>query len=564
MYRLLSSLYFILASISFSNAQTPGVKDYHPPLGIPLVLASNFGELRTNHFHMGLDFKTNSKTGYRLYSIDEGYVSRIKVSPYGYGKVIYIDHPDGITSVYAHCSEFKGAIDSIVRLTQLNEQNFEVEIFPGKNEIRVVKGEVIALSGNTGSSTAPHLHFELRDTETEHALNPLYFGFDVADHKAPEIRGVKAYALDKHGYLYENKEVTKNIVKGKYGYYIGGDTLRLPAYFSTKEGGVGLAFDVIDRLDGASNQCGMYGSHLIVNGDTLFTTEIQRIPFESTRMINTHMDYDAYHQLRRHYHKSYRSEINDLPIYSKEVQQGILMIEPNKSYDILYKTFDLKGNQSEIKFVLKVEDGAMNNRGDVSDSKNFIEPNNPYNYKSESCEIDFPAKTVYEPLLINENSYCGELYDDKIPVHEAFTIRLKNKFPADGKSYIEVKDRGIKGKALETKLEGEWLIAQSKTFGDFSVQRDEDEPRIIPVNILNRTNFLSNKRLVWNISDTGSGLADYDLFIDGQWYLVEYEYKGNLLTFDIPSDLKGSKELLLKVTDACGNIAEWSKTVEFQ
>ena len=177
MNRLISILYFLIAHSVFTQAQTPGVKDYHPPLGIPLVLTSNFGELRTNHFHMGLDFKTNSKTGYRLYSIDEGYVSRIKVSPYGYGKVIYIDHPNGITSVYAHCSEFKGTIDSLVRQKQIQEQNFEVEIFPGKNVIRVEKGEVIALSGNTGSSTAPHLHFELRDTETEHALNPLHFGF---------------------------------------------------------------------------------------------------------------------------------------------------------------------------------------------------------------------------------------------------------------------------------------------------------------------------------------------------------------------------------------------------
>src|SRR5690606_39237333 len=168
-----SLLFFVLITSFFNQlfAQNNAKFDYHPPLKIPLILSANFGELRPNHFHMGLDFKTNGKEGYNLYAIEEGFISRIKVSTFGYGKVIYIDHPNGVTSVYAHCSEFKGEIDSIVRITQKKEQNFEVEIFPKKNEIRVTKGQVIGISGNSGGSTAPHLHFELRDTKTEHALN---------------------------------------------------------------------------------------------------------------------------------------------------------------------------------------------------------------------------------------------------------------------------------------------------------------------------------------------------------------------------------------------------------
>ena len=169
-----------------THAQAQGSTNYHSPLGIPSILASNFGELRPNHFHMGIDFKTNGKIGYNLYSIEKGFVSRIKVSPYGYGKVIYIDHPNGVTSVYAHCSEFKDQIDSIVRVTQIREENYAVEIFPKKNEIRVARGQVIGISGNTGGSTAPHLHFEIRDTKTEHALNPLVYGFDLPDTKKPD------------------------------------------------------------------------------------------------------------------------------------------------------------------------------------------------------------------------------------------------------------------------------------------------------------------------------------------------------------------------------------------
>ena len=214
-YKHLIIICLCLLSLN-SFAQENNKKDYHSPLGIPLVLSSNFGELRPNHFHMGLDFKTNGREGYNLYCIEDGYVSRIKVSPYGYGQVVYIDHPeDGITSVYAHCSEFKGQLDSIVKAHQQEEQDFAIEIFPKPNEIRLKRGEVFAISGNSGGSSGPHLHFEIRDTKTEAALNPLNFGFDIADHKAPEIRGLKVYSITEDGYRYPGKSLVKTAAKGK-------------------------------------------------------------------------------------------------------------------------------------------------------------------------------------------------------------------------------------------------------------------------------------------------------------------------------------------------------------
>ncbi len=558
-----STVLLFLVSIVQGFAQSEGVKPYHPPLGIPLVLASNFGELRTNHFHMGLDFKTNLKTGYRLYSIEDGYVSRVKVSAYGYGKVVYIDHPNGITSVYAHCSEFKGQIDSLIRKVQEQEQNYEVEIYPEKNSIPVKKGEVIALSGNTGSSTAPHLHFELRDTKTEHALNPLLYGFDIADNKAPEIRGVKIYSVDPDGYRFENREITKTVVKGKYGYYIGADAVNISSDFSNKLGGIGFAFDVIDRFDGAMNQCGVYGSYLIVDKDTIFSQAIKRIPFESTRYINSHMDYNAFHVLRKHFHKSFRTTENDLPIYQSEKNKGILYVEPGKSYQVKYIAYDLKGNQSELNFTVFVGEGPMNYQEHISDGKNYIEPGAQYRYAGSNCIVEMGIGTVYEPVLKDEKPMCGEILDDKFPIQRAITVKMKTDYPNDGKSYIEVRSSGVNGKALETAYQDGWLIAESKSFGSYAIKRDEDEPRILPVNILNKTNFASKSTLVWNISDPKSGIEDYDLFIDGKWYLVEYEYKGNLLTFTIPSELKGIKQLQLKVKDACGNTAIWEKEVEF-
>ena len=167
--------------------------NYRSPLEIPLIFAANFGELRSNHFHMGVDYKTKHVEGMKIFSVQDGYVSRIKVSSYGYGKVIYINHPEGVTSVYAHCSIFKGEIDSIVKVHQHLKESFEIDIKLNNDEIKVEKGQVIALSGNTGGSTAPHLHFELRDTETETALNPLKYGYEIKDSKSPKLSHLKIY-----------------------------------------------------------------------------------------------------------------------------------------------------------------------------------------------------------------------------------------------------------------------------------------------------------------------------------------------------------------------------------
>jgi len=558
MKNLLISLSFAVISVSNLNAQT----NYHSPLGIPLVLSSNFGELRPNHFHMGVDFKTNLKTGYRLYAIEEGFVSRIKVSPYGYGKVVYIDHPNGMTSVYAHISEFKGAVDSIVKLTQEKEQNFEVEIFPKKDEIKVERGEVFALSGNSGSSTAPHLHFEIRETITEHALNPLMFGFDIADNKEPELRGVKLYSITKNGYRFPGKELTKLIVKGKYGYYIGGDAIEVPANYLTQSGGLGLAFDVIDRLDGASNQCGLYGSYLIIDGDTLFSQAIDRIPFESTRYVNCHKDYEAYNSLRRKYHKSFKTTENDLPIYGS-YGNGLINAKPGQELNVEYIAFDVKGNQSSIKFTLKIAAGEMSNEDVLFTTKNQLHPQEEYTYSSESAQLEFPKKSVYEPIELNWAKLDYSILSPSTPVNVPFTIKCKVKGELDGKHYFEVATGGS-NRALEIKYEDNWAVAESKYYGPYSLKRDETGPTVYPVNFTNSTTFISKSTLVWKITDRGIGIKDYDLFIDDQWHLLEYESKGDYITFSIPANFSGTKNIRIIATDACGNDTKWEKEVTFK
>lgn len=543
-------------------AQNNTDMEYHPPLGIPLILASNFGELRPNHFHMGLDFKTNSRTGYKIYSIEEGYVSRVKISPYGYGKAIYIDHPNGITSVYGHCSVFKGEIDSIVRAAQLRETNYAVEIFPEKNSIKIKKGQVIALSGNTGGSTGPHLHFEIRDTKTEHALNPLVFGFDIADKKTPVIRGIKLYALTKNGYRYPKKEISKPITKGSTGYGITGNQINVPANYCTTSGGIGLAFDVIDKLDGANNKCGLYGSYLIVDGDTVFGQRTDRIPFESTRYVNSHKDFKAYQTLRKKYHKCFRTRENDLPIYINN-SIGVIPAKPGDRLNVTYIAYDTKGNTSSITFVINVLQGAAGNEKNFLSKSPYLFPDSTYYYESDDRQLEFGHGTVYEPCPIEYSKLQSVIAKGATPVNRSYRIKIKTTEKQDGKHYVSIVTNKGREKSLSIRYEDGWAVAESSYFGSYTLKRDETKPKLVPLSLPKNSNSTSATKLKWHIKDNQSGIEDYDLYIDGQWMLVEYDYKTDCITYTRPTNFKGEKSLLIKIADSCGNTTTWEAKVNF-
>ncbi len=563
MIRTLILLFILAFLLPKSFGQTIPEGGYHPPLGIPLVLSSNFGELRPNHFHMGIDFKTNNRIGYNLYSIDEGFVSRIKVSPYGYGKVVYIDHPNGVTSVYAHCSEFKGKVDSIVRATQEKEQNFAVEIFPEKGEISLKKGEIFALSGNTGSSTAPHVHFEIRDTETEAALNPLVFGFDIADTRAPEIRGVKVYSLTKDGYRFPNKSTVRTVGKGSSGYYVSGNKITIPANYCTKSGGIGIAVDAIDRLDGAPNQCGLYGSILIVNGDTIFGQRTNRVPFESTRYVNSHKDYEEYSKNRKKYHKCFKTAQNSLPIYEYG-ENGIIKCQPGDVLKVNYVGFDPKGNRSTLNFDIVVSAGEMNPEDGLGIDLTYLQPGQSLQLENEQRQVQFGIETVYEPLKLNESLLNTTIGEAAEPVHKAYKIRVKSSEEPDGKHYIEIITAKGRKRTMVADYADGWYTVESKYFGRYTLKKDLTAPTISTKNFKSSTSYTSSKKLQWRIGDAHTGIADYDLFIDGKWYLIEYESKGSYVTFNRPDEVKGKKEVKLIVKDEVGNAKEWVKEIDFR
>lgn len=563
--------FFIVLFIStFSLGQFVPEKsyDFHPPLKIPLVLAANFGELRSNHFHTGIDFKTNRKTGYNIYSIEDGYVSRVKVSPWGYGHVVYIDHYNGLTSVYAHCSAFKGEIAELVKEQQEKQTHFAFDYYPSKDSLKVKKGEIIALSGNTGGSTAPHLHFEIRETETEHALNPLLFGFEIADSKKPTIRSMKVYGLDQHGYRMAGKEKYVNVSGGNGTYTISGNKITVPASYTSKNGGIGFAFDAIDQLDAANNICGIHEAFLMVDEDTVYTQNMTEISFHTNRYINSHKDYEDYHQRRRHYQKTFKTIHNPLPIYRNLKNSGILSTIPGAIHDVKYTCRDAYGNTSTLSFELIIESGEKSDFNNAfTPTSDYLLPDSAFMQIAEDYSILFPPGLLYEPtkLILIHSDLGLQFGRSAIPLQEPFRLMLKikdTKLPSQKYLVSRTDDAGRTSPHYGT-VSDDWITTWPRDFGKFNVVIDTLAPEIFYANF-NTGQNVRGKKLIWKIRDDFSGIVDYDVYIDDEWYLLSHEPKGGgHYYFTPPASLNGKKELVIRAKDHCGNKTEKKYTVLF-
>ena len=550
--KLNSIVFLFLISTLKLIAQTT----YHPPLLIPLTLAANFGELRPNHFHMGVDFRTNGVEGLPLYAIENGYVARVKISPNGYGKVIYVNHPNNITSVYAHCSKFVGSLDSLIQQKQQEAQNFEIEFYLNEGELPLKKGTHFAYSGNSGSSTGPHLHFELRNTITEAALNPLKFGFDIKDTKAPQITALKIVALTKKGYQIPNKSLIFPLKKASKGTVFQGTTFEIPSNFCSIDGGQALSFEVNDFIDGSTHTCGIYESHLSSLGDTLFQQRMDSIYFDHSRFVNSHKDYDEYLKTKRKFNKAYKVAHNPLTIYPIN-QIGILTLQPGDSIQLNYTANDVKNNAISMNFTLKAKKGERNNLAAFyAPSTHFI-PDSSYTFKGDEYSISIPAYTFYEPVKkLVVTSYPNLILgNQKDPIQLPISLSLKpiTSNVAIEKQYIKVNNSYIK----TTLNVSNWLTGETKNLGKINIGIDTLAPAIVALNFKTTDTLLTKKIVTWRITESQTEIIDYDLFIDNVWHVLEYEKKGSYLIAILPtlSDEPHSIEIIAR--DACQNSGTW-------
>lgn len=566
MYKLWFAFFLVFSMSEFCGQTAVSSKEtnFVSPLGIDLVLAGNFAEMRSNHFHTGLDIKTNGREGYKIYSIESGYISRINISHWGYGNALYVTHPNGYTSVYAHLSTFPENVLDFIRKKQFSRESETIEVYPTELELPLGKGEVIAYSGNSGSSTAPHLHFEIRETATEKPVNPLLFNFDIKDTKKPVILDVKIYPLE--GGLINGKKNEYNVdLKGIDGKY--GREYDLPIRVKGK---IGCAINTIDYLDGAGNQCGIYTIDLIVDGDTVFKQKLDKLDFSTNRYINTHSDYLGYRLNKQSYHKSFLSENNKLEIYELVKNNGRIEFDDTLEHKLTYVVKDVYGNTSTASFSLKSE-GLNELEENGSNGDKFIDASDRNLVSEDGFEAQIPKNAVYEDLkyqyaqspISNAYSPLHQFHDDYTPVQKYFVLRLKSVGLPQGYEDKALIVEMSKNKKVAYAKGGEfkdgWVETEVRSFGDYTIKIDTIPPVITPVNVSDGKNVSAQEYIQFKISDNLSGIEDYDVYVDGQWKLAFYDVRKGTLTlnFDEYNNIvSGTHELKVVLVDERKNRSE--------
>lgn len=554
--------------------------DLLPPMKIPLILAGNFCEMRSNHFHTGLDIKTKGVEGIKLYSVDEGVVSRVRLSPWGYGLAVYIDHPNGLTSLYAHMKSFSPTIDSLVYAIQKEQETYIVDEIVKDKGIKVKRGEFIGLSGNSGSSSAAHLHFEIRETVTEHALNPLLFKCyrkKISDKTKPTLKGIKVYAVTEKGYMIPGKSKYFYVKKVNGKHMVNNGNAIDVADFVTENSYLAFAFHVTDRLDGAGNVCGIHNTHLYKGEEKIHEQKTDYMNFDHNRFLNSHQDYYEFKQKRRNIHKSFKTVINPLPIYP--LPGGLVSWEAC-SGNYRYKAIDVHGNWIVLNFTIQNNSSGKPDKNPFEKPGKYYFPDSVNTVLYDVFQLLMEPGTFYEPLqkelrvdsVKKYMSYGYQFSESEIPVQKKFDVRMKTpdlppNFPFSKLGIGVISDKGWLSFKGGDYIKG-WVEATSRYFGTFVLMVDSIPPKITPLDFSNGKNISRYRNVQLTIEDNLAGVWKYKAFINGTWALMEYDRrkKRYIVPFNEHSKhllKKGENEIKIWAKDGKGNISEGTWTVNY-
>ncbi|WP_291274105.1 M23 family metallopeptidase [Flavobacterium sp.] len=549
MKKLIAIYFLFTTAILF--AQYP--KDYfRSPLDIPINLSGTFGELRTNHFHSGLDIRTNNVEGLPVYAAADGYVSRIKVSVFGYGKAIYITHPNGYTSVYGHLQKYEGKIEEYIKNLQYKEKNYEVETYLYPTVFPVKKGDIIAYSGNSGGSAGPHLHFEFRDTYTERIINPMAFGMNrlIRDDKAPEVSSVMVYPMNDSTMVNKsNAPIALTLLKQPDGSYLSNKVYT--------NGVVGFAINSYDQLTNIYNKNGVYKVQAFLNGTPHFGYQFDTFAFDESRHINYFIDFKKFKLLKQRYQKLFSKVPYPLSLVQENKKMNGVQVKKNNSYNYKIEVSDYHGNKTIVNIPLEYKDEPL--LPQTSKGKYFIKAKNDYNFEFETASVYFPPNLFYENCFLNIEETNGVLLMDSN--YEAMQSAMTISFDISKLSEEEQKKAfiaGINGYQLEYNSsfrKGNTLSAKIKSFGKFKVALDTIPPRVFNPNFVEGSNVSKLNTLTISITDMLSGIDSFNAYLNDEWILMEYDYKTKKLTHNI-SDGKiksGLNAFKLIVTDKLNN-----------
>lgn len=563
----IARIYFVFALILFTlgevKAQIVIPKNYFAsPLNISLAVNGSFGEVRPNHFHSGMDFPVQQKEGLPVFAVADGFVSRVKVSPVGFGKALYIDHPNGFTSVYAHLKTYNNTINTYVYDNQYKTKSFDVDLFPANNKqfLYVKKGDVIGYAGNSGSSGGPHLHFEMRNTKTESTINPNLFDFKIIDNFPPYFDFIKIYPETDQSFIGSSNAATRFNVKktspGKYA-LVNKDTLSLWGDFS-------IGAQAFDYHHNQSNRNGYYSLKMLNDNVEFFSMVCDSFAFNETRYVNALLDYADNYNNGSRIVKSKKLPGNKLSLFKTNNTNGILHFVDNTPHQIMIEVGDLAGNISTLKFwvvaarpqgyvqvpVIQVLDSSVYFRYDKSNS-----------FENNEISIEIPPFSLYENIdfqysksAIGKNIYSSvhKIHIPEVPLQNKIKVSIKaTRLPERlrSKALLVRIDREGKRTSAGGAYANGYVTTTTNSFDSYAIVVDTVAPTIVNISGAKPT-----KSLRFTVSDNFSGIETYRGELNGEWALVEWDPKNRLMQYVFDSKVKqGKNDFVLFLADAKGN-----------
>ena len=547
-------LFFLLfCSVLCAQREYPK-NDFISPLDIPLFLSGNFGELRSNHFHAGLDFKTQQKEGLNVFAVADGYVSRIKISNFGYGKAIYITHQNGFTTVYGHLSKANSTIQNYIETIQYREKSYEIETFPNPNELLVKQGEIIAYSGNSGGSGGPHLHFEIRDSKTENIINPMFFNFDskILDTKTPTITSLYVYPIGEN-----------SLVNGSQLPISVGLSLQKDGSFMAEKilasGKIGFGFSAYDSFDYSYTKNGLYKVQTFANGKPFFGYQFDTFSFDESKLINGLLDYPRLIKTGVRIQKLFM--INPYPFsqLNYDKNNGILDVLPNLSTAFRIEISDFKNEPIAINVPIVYVNSNPKILKKVVKAPYFLKTKIENSYEKDNISVFVPANSFYEDCNLNFDVKNDTLtfQDETFALQNSIIINFLDTISISSdreKMFIALID-DKKLKYIATKIKKNEFIAYTKNLGKFVLAKDTIAPRITPINIIKGALLLKESNIRFMISDEFSGIDKINGYLNEKWVLFEYDFKTKKIVHNFNSEflVDGKNDLKIEVSDNVGN-----------
>lgn len=550
--------FFLLILLPFfCFSQNPNY--FISPLNIKLNLAGSFGEIRGNHFHSGIDIKTNQGVGYPIFAVADGFVSRLRVQELGFGNAIYIDHPNGITTVYAHLLQYNKVLAKYIKDYQYQNKTFQVDFKLTPIEIPVKKGDIIGYTGNTGSSVAPHLHFETRDTKTEDIINPLTLGYDILDQIKPTISKLYVYYLNKKPFSDKTLKSAFSLTGSNGNYSIAKNII-------LKLGGeIGFGIQASDQFSGNLNMNGIYSTSLYVDGKLIYETQVKQFAFETSRGINSYIDYPLLLKSGITVQKSFVSAGIKPNFYTSITNKGLVMFDDEGLHSVKYIVKDFKGNISELNFKVQSTNAVLQESNPSPPAKVLR-----YDVENTIIEPDFkvllPKDILYDDLEFtysksanNKTAYSPvyHVHNKLTPLHSNYNLWIKPDTSLHNlDKAVIVNTAGVYQGGVN---DDGFIKASPKAFGSFYITTDAQPPFITPV-AESSNHSLSNK-IQFRIGDNLSGIKSYNGYIDDQWVLMQMDGRTRILThiFDEKTGF-GKHNFKLVVTDKQDNVKEYNST----